>query len=136
MNEHVFRRCGPSGSQQEKNVRTKYSEPRQRRRAGRRANPRMLPKGSIVSRIATAIALVAAAMRGRLGRLRQNGLRRVRIAKNTSTWVASDSTNQPVWNVLRSGKPKFTSREVVTPPPERPEPRTLLVFAAPQPRTG
>jgi hypothetical protein len=96
----------------------------------------MLPKGSIVSRIATAIALVAAAMRGRLGRLRQNGLRRVRIAKITSTWVASDSTNQPVWNVLRSGKPKFTSREVVTPRPERPEPRTLLVFAAPQPRTG
>jgi hypothetical protein len=30
----------------------------------------------------------------RLGRLCQNGLRRVRIAKITRAWVASDSTNQ------------------------------------------
>jgi hypothetical protein len=31
------------------------------------------------------------------GRLR-SGLRRVRSTKMTSTWVASDSMNQPVWN--------------------------------------
>ena len=32
---------------------------------------------------------------GVLGRLRKNGTRRVRIAKMTRLWVASDSTNQP-----------------------------------------
>ena len=33
-----------------------------------------------------------------LGRLRKNGIRRVRMAKMTSVWVASDSTNQPERN--------------------------------------
>ena len=39
-------------------------------------------------------------MSGTLGRLRKNGVRRVRITKMISVWVASDSTNQPVWNRL------------------------------------
>ena len=30
-----------------------------------------------------------------LGRLRKNGMRRVRMAKITRVWVARDSTNQP-----------------------------------------
>ena len=38
------------------------------------------------------------------GVLRKNGMRRVRIAKITSAWVASDSTNQPAWN---SGSPAW-----------------------------
>ena len=36
----------------------------------------------------------------RLGRLRK-GLPVVRITKSTSVWVASDSTNHPVWNSAR-----------------------------------
>ena len=32
---------------------------------------------------------------GRLGRLWKKGMRRVRMRKITSVWVASDSTNQP-----------------------------------------
>jgi hypothetical protein len=42
--------------------------------------------------------LTVATKSGRLGRLRVNGTRLVRITKITSDWVASDSTNQPVWN--------------------------------------
>jgi hypothetical protein len=46
---------------------------------------------------ATPIAAQASvvASSGRLGRLRKNGTRRVRITKITSVWVASDSTNHP-----------------------------------------
>ena len=32
------------------------------------------------------------------GRLRKNGVRRVRMTKTTRDWVASDSTNHAVWN--------------------------------------
>ena len=35
---------------------------------------------------------------GRLGRLRKNGTRRVRIRNTTRVWVARDSTNQPLRN--------------------------------------
>lgn len=35
-----------------------------------------------------------------LGRLRQNGTRRVRMTNTTRVWVASDSTNQPERNRL------------------------------------
>ena len=38
----------------------------------------------------------------RLGRLR-NGLPIVRMTKSTSVCVASDSTNQPVWNSALAG---------------------------------
>ena len=37
----------------------------------------------------------SAASSGMLGRLRKNGMRRVRMAKITRVWVARDSTNQP-----------------------------------------
>src|SRR6266511_3062267 len=40
----------------------------------------------------------AARVSGRLGWLRRNGIRRVRMAKMTRVWVARDSTNQPVRN--------------------------------------
>jgi hypothetical protein len=45
-----------------------------------------------------------------LGRLRRNGTRRVRIAKMTSDWVASDSTNQPVRN---SSAPAWKSPNMI-----------------------
>ena len=37
---------------------------------------------------------------GRLGRLRVNGTRRVRMTNTTRVWVARDSMNQPVRNSL------------------------------------
>ena len=37
---------------------------------------------------------------GRLGRLRKNGTRRVRMTYTTRVWVARDSTNQPLRNSL------------------------------------
>ena len=40
---------------------------------------------------------------GRLGWLRKNGIRRVRIAKMTRVWVARDSTNQPERNCAGAG---------------------------------
>src|SRR3974377_1299640 len=40
----------------------------------------------------------AASSSGTLGGVWKNGIRRVRITKITRVWVASDSTNQPVWN--------------------------------------
>src|SRR5664279_3395634 len=46
----------------------------------------------------TATTLNAARVSGRLGWLRKNGTRRVRMAKMTSVWVARDSTNQPERN--------------------------------------
>ena len=48
--------------------------------------------GSTVPAATTATMLSASR---RLGRLRQNGMVRVRITKITSVCVASDSTNQP-----------------------------------------
>ena len=44
-------------------------------------------------RAATGVMII-----GRLGRLRKNGTRRVRIRNTTRVWVASDSTNQPLRN--------------------------------------
>ena len=51
--------------------------------------------GSTAPTVTTASA---ASSSGTLGRLRKNGMRRVRIAKMTRVWVARDSTNQPERN--------------------------------------
>ena len=45
---------------------------------------------------ATSSAATIAATSCGLGRLRQNGLRRVRMTSTTRIWVKSDSTNQPL----------------------------------------
>src|ERR1039458_9079892 len=50
------------------------------------------------SSVPTAATPTAARTSGRLGWLRKNGMRRVRIAKITRVWVARDSTNQPERN--------------------------------------
>ncbi len=51
--------------------------------------------GRIAPSVAIAVGVISIA---RLGRLRKNGTRRVRMRNTTSVWVASDSTNQPVRN--------------------------------------
>ena len=60
-------------------------------------------KGKITP-ISTTSTVVTAS--GRLGRLRK-GLPAVRMTKSTSVCVASDSTNQPVWN---SASPAWKTR--------------------------
>jgi hypothetical protein len=60
--------------------------------------PRTCAIGVAGSSAPTATTSSAASMSGMLGWLWKNGTRRVRIAKTTSVWVASDSTNQPVRN--------------------------------------
>ena len=50
-----------------------------------------------------AAQVIGSTIIARLGRLRKNGTRRVRMTKTTSVWVASDSTNQPVRNSLVAG---------------------------------
>jgi hypothetical protein len=44
----------------------------------------------------TTAQAIGSAIIARLGRLRRNGTRRVRMTKTTRVWVASDSTTQPV----------------------------------------
>ncbi len=60
-----------------------------------------VPIGEMVSTKPIVTTPNAATVTSRLGRLRKNGMRRVRIAKMTSVWVARDSTNQPVRNTHR-----------------------------------
>jgi hypothetical protein len=60
--------------------------------------PRKWASGVAGSRVPTVTTPRAARVSGRLGWLRKNGMRRVRIAKITRVWVARDSTNQPERN--------------------------------------
>src|SRR5450759_288574 len=60
--------------------------------------PRACASGVAGSSAPTVTTLSAARVSGRLGWLRKNGVRRVRIAKITKVWVARDSTNQPERN--------------------------------------
>ena len=55
----------------------------------------MRPNGLAGSAAPTVTTASAASSSGTLGRLRKNGMRRVRMAKITRVWVARDSTNQP-----------------------------------------
>src|SRR5665647_137419 len=61
--------------------------------------------GNAIANRTTVKEVMVSAMLGRL----LNGLPRVRITKITSTWVAMDSMNQPVWN-SSSPAPKTFSR--------------------------
>ena len=66
--------------------------------AGSGAKPSGCASGVAGSTAPTRTIPEAASARGRLGRLRKNGMRLVRMAKITSVCVARDSTNQPVRN--------------------------------------
>src|ERR1035437_712318 len=57
----------------------------------------------------------AARTSGRLGWLRKNGMRRVRIAKITRVWVARDSTNQPERN---SAGPEWNTHSMIAKVPK------------------
>ena len=65
---------------------------------GNGVKPSAWANGETGSAAPTATTPSAARSSGRLGRLRKNGMRLVRIAKMTRVWVARDSTNQPVRN--------------------------------------
>ena len=56
--------------------------------------------GNMCSAAPTTAAVIGITIMGRLGRLRKKGIRRVRMRKITSVWVARDSTNQPLRNSL------------------------------------
>ena len=64
---------------------------------GSGTKPSRPPNGVNGRAIATAITDSDVTVSQRAGRLR-HGLRWVRMTKITRTWVASDSTNHPVWN--------------------------------------
>src|SRR6266536_3805576 len=66
--------------------------------AGSGWKPSTVAKGVAGSSAPTLTTPRAARVSGRLGWLRKNGIRRVRMAKMTRVWVARDSTNQPVRN--------------------------------------
>lgn len=61
----------------------------------------MCESGDIGSRTPTATVVSAAISSGALGRLRVNGLRRVRMAKMINVCVARDSANHPARDVCR-----------------------------------
>src|SRR5689334_1450284 len=67
---------------------------------GKGVKPKRRPTGvkGMAAPTRTQARLVMA--KGRLGRLRKKGLRRVRMTKMIRVCVASDSTNHPVWNKL------------------------------------
>ena len=66
--------------------------------SGSAANPSGSARGVNGRAAPTAAQASGTTIIGRLGRLRRNGTRRVRITKMTRVCVASDSTNQPVRN--------------------------------------
>src|SRR6516164_1256010 len=64
---------------------------------GRGTNPSADATGAQGRSAASSTTPSPVTTKGTLGRLAQ-GLAAVRMTKTTRTWVASDSTNQPVWN--------------------------------------
>jgi hypothetical protein len=74
--------------------------PEERQEEGERqvCEPRTDASGDCGSSMPTAAVESMSISSGRLGRLRVNGNRRVRITKITRVWVARDSANQPPRN--------------------------------------